>query len=330
MSSNETRDAPAAAVHQGGPGPAELPSYPTGFSRVLTAMKARSSRLEPIEDEPAWNPDFTTPLPDVPCLRLRDFGYPSTAGRRGTPTDDAAFAGPLRILSDEGAGILAGICERLERSSVGNSFIISQRLRGADRYSRFIHDMLRDKGFLINLSRIAGVPLIAHPIRDAAAQVNFYGNEGTGNPTEEIAKWHVDGMNYVFNVLLTDKEQFEGGDFLYFKGTKEEFERHAPGWKNKVRRSESRKIGDTIFARGSRIYHAVTPVTRGRRVSIILSMFCPYLPENDVNSFWHVAGDDGVVRTLSNWRRFKSLDRSPERFFRETCSPPIGWADIRE
>lgn len=56
--------------------------------------------------------------------------------------------------------------------------------------------MMRDRGFLLAASALVGEPLIPHPIRDAAVQVNFYGPARQDEGGPDVAKWHQNGMNY--------------------------------------------------------------------------------------------------------------------------------------
>ncbi|MFK8845186.1 hypothetical protein [Streptomyces sp. Ac-502] len=80
-------------------------------------------------------------------------------------------------------------------------------------------------------------------------------------------------------------------------------------------------VGDTMFTRGSRVYHAVTPVTRDRRITLAVSLFCPLLGDQDENRFWHSAPDDGLVRTLNNWNALRRAVRRPASYCRREGIP---------
>ncbi|MEW2397275.1 hypothetical protein [Streptomyces sp. NPDC046862] len=212
-----------------------------------------------------------------------------------------------------------------------SGYVVSHRLRGVETISPFVHAMVRDPAFLNAASRLVGVPLIPHPIRDAGVQINYYGPPAPSQaPT--VAKWHLDGMNYVFTMTLTDHEEHEGGDYIYYKGHPRQFDARREEITAKgsahpdVHTAPFQHVGDTMFTRGSRVYHAVTPVTRGHRITLAVSLFCPVLGNQDENRFWHSAHDDGLLRTIGNWRSLRQAVRRPATYCRRESIPilPLG------
>jgi hypothetical protein len=260
---------------------------------------------------------------------MRKFGYRNEElNYRDGVLDDTALVTSLRLLNDEGTLKLAHICRSLEPYALESDFIISRRLRGADMVSPFIYNMIRDRLFLLRLSCIAGVPLIPHPIRDGGTQINYYSAES--GDAQEIGKWHHDGMDYVFTILLTDPSDFEGGQFGYFIGRKDQFD-PATLSSEQIGIAPLKKVGDAVFARGSQIYHGVSPITQGNRIVLTLSMFSPAYADCDSNSFAHVAADDGIPHTLSNWLRLKWPTKNPFRDYAlRSSSPVITWADLAD
>lgn len=307
-----------------------LPKSSTGLNPLWASFNQRKRYRQSGAMEGAgrnWNSDFVATGPVPEAVRMHEFGYGADElSSSDSVTDDTAVVTPVQLLTPEGNHVLAQVCRELEPYALGSSFIISRRVRGADLVSLFLYNMLRDRTLLVRLSRIAGVPLIPHPVRDGAAQINYYSAE---RGKSEVAKWHLDGMDYVFTVLLTDPSEFDGGQFNYFLGRRDAF---TPGAvpKERVRIAPLSTVGDAIFARGSYIYHGVTPVRRGSRIVLTLSLFSPAFAGADSNSFMHIAADDGIPRTVPNWIRLKWPTHNPFRDYAlRAGSPVITWQDVR-
>ena len=134
-------------------------------------------------------------------------------------------------------------------------------------------------------------------------------------------------MNYVFTMTLSDHEEHEGGDYIYYRGhprdfdtRREEITAKGPAHAD-VHTAPFQHVGDTMFTRGSRVYHAVTPVTRGDRITLAVSLFCPVLGRQDENRFWHSAPDDGLLRTVNNWRKLHQAICRPATYCRREQIP---------
>ncbi|WP_171170053.1 2OG-Fe(II) oxygenase [Streptomyces sp. I05A-00742] len=315
-------------TRRGGDGVLNLPRTATGVDQFFHAVRARRPRRAPgLPVEPPWSGEFVVTDATGPRVTLQEFGYASRElGRAHGTVDDTALVGPFRVLTAEGLDRLAEVCDRLEPAAGSSGFIATRRLRGADLVSPFINNMIRDRSFLLTCSRIAGVPLIPHPLRLPTAQINYFEGRG-GRP--EIVRWHRDGMDYVFTVQLSDGDAYEGGSFTYFQGRTGEFDDVTEG-DPRIREADCRARGATLFLHGSRIFHAVTPVTRGRRVTLVISLFCPYFARRDSNTFWHLAGDDGILATVPSWLRLKWPVRDPAMdFSMRAGSPVVTWEDLR-
>lgn len=310
-----------------GGGVLNLPRTATGFDQVFHALRARKPPRGPeLPGEPRWRGDYVAPDVGGPRMTLQEFGYASRELNRGFgKVDDTALVGPLRILTAEGLECLTEVCDRLEPAAGESRFIATRRVRSADLMSPFINNMIRDRGFLLACSRLVGVPLIPHPLRIPTAQINYF--EGSGRP--EIVRWHHDGMDYVFTIQLSGFDEYEGGRFTYFQGRTGEFEDVTED-DPRIREADCGDRGATLFLHGSRIFHAVTPVTKGRRVTLVVSLFCPYFARRDSNTFWHLAGDDGIPATVPNWLRLKWPVRDAAMDFSlRAGSPVITWEDLR-
>ncbi|MFD3377635.1 MULTISPECIES: hypothetical protein [unclassified Streptomyces] len=75
-----------------------------------------------------------------------------------------------------------------------------------------------------------------------------------------MATRHLDGMNYVFTMPLSDHAEHDGGDYIYYQGHPWDFEAHhdeitAQGHAHPdVGSAPFQHVGDTMFTRGSRAY----------------------------------------------------------------------------
>ena len=313
----------------------DIPRMSKGLSLLIKSLKARRPVPSRLQSEPLWDDAFNrsdVKTPTTLTRTLLDLGYSqSDINRHELHIDNLGYVGPIRPFSDECIQILSTIAQRLEEKAPSNPHIVSRRLRGAQHHSKFIADLIDSPDFLYSMSELAGVPLILHPHPDAAVQINYYRHDASRpekNP--DVAKWHTDGMDYVLTVLLTDSSTYTGGNFLYYDGVAATFDPRVEHHHEKVRVADFHKLGESIFTKGSKIFHGVTPVTQGFRVTLVISLFCPYFHMNDSNRFWHSAPDDGLVRTVKNWTRFKlpwhnhryffQLSKTNEKIYQRTRS----------
>ncbi|MEX2980487.1 hypothetical protein [Streptomyces sp. C36] len=311
-----------------GGGLLDLPRMATGFDRFVHALRARPPRRPAsLPGEPCWRGEFVARDVTGPRVDLREFGYAAHELSRGYGTvDDTALVGPVRILTPEGLECLTEVCDRLESSAGSARFITTRRVRGADGMSAFISNMIRDRGFLLACSRLAGVPLIPHPLRIPTVQINYFEADGRS----DIVKWHHDGMDYVLTLQLNSYADYDGGRFSYFQGRVDEFTGARKG-DPRIKEAPCGERGAALFLHGSRIFHSVSPVTRGRRVTVVVSFFCPYFARQDSNTFWHLAADDGIPATVPSWLRLKWPVRDAAMDFAlRAGSPVITWEDLRD
>ncbi|WP_190131548.1 2OG-Fe(II) oxygenase [Streptomyces mashuensis] len=302
------------------------PRSATGLEQLRHALRGRPPRrVPPLPGEPRWCSGFVARDVRGPRVSLREFGYAGhELNRSHGVVDDTALAGPVRILTPQGLDHLAEVCDRLEPAAGTSRFITTRRVRGADRASAFLYNMVRDRAFLLACSRLAGVPLVPHPLRLPTVQINYF------EPSDghDLVKWHTDGMDHVLTLQLTGEEDYDGGRFTYFRGRADAFASVRAGDPRLVE-APCGERGAALFLHGSRVFHAVTPVTRGRRVTLVVSFLCPYLARRDSNTFWHLAADDGIAATLPHWLRLKWPVRDPAvDFGLRAASPVITWEDL--
>ena len=90
--------------------------------------------------------------------------------------------------------------------------------RGAGYRSQFIRDFCDSPELAEHLTQIAGVSLARHSVPAVACGVN-YAPEDIRNAVDT---WHTDSVAFDIVMMLSDPSQFQGGEFQYFHGTKEE------------------------------------------------------------------------------------------------------------
>ena len=256
---------------------------------------------------------------------LAGFGYSTSPVHLAGAEQITAVAEINGLFSDQGLIELRRACCQLEGASATSHWIISNRTRAATELSTFIREMMNSRAFLLAVSRVAGVPLLPHPLINARSQVNYFYPPETPDEKAQIGMWHTDGTSFVLNILLSDPSEYEGGEFVYFEGPIEQFDTR--NFAGRLRKSAVKASGDAVYIHGSKVYHGVRAVTAGRRMSLVLSFHCPYT-QDDANKFWHLASDDGVLATLRPWLRLKrNLRMSPGEQYRALGIETITFAE---
>lgn len=313
----------------------ELPVFAQGTARLKSALQASLSPASRCKHPGAlldtlqhWSDSYLqSERPDLPVYRsLADFGYTTSPQPIATPRQLAAVAQVSGLFSEQGIVELKRACYQLEAGSSVSDWIISNRTRAVTQSSTLIREMMNSRAFLLAVSRIAGVPLVPHPLVRARSQVNYFYPPQTQDAKAQIGMWHTDGTSFVLNILLSDPSEYDGGEFVYFDGPIQRFD--VEGLGDRVCTSSVKASGDAVYIYGSRVFHGVRPITRGRRMSLVLSFHCPYSNE-DVNKFWHLASDDGVLTTIRPWFQLKrDLARPACDQYQRLGIEPITFADL--
>ena len=267
---------------------------------------------------------------DGPCLTghrsLANLGYMRSPLAMAQPEQLTAVAQVSGLFSEKGIAELRRACYQLEAGSSTSDWIISNRTRAATRSSTLIREMMDSRAFLLAVSKIAGVPLVPHPFLRARSQVNYFYPPQAQHDRAQIGMWHTDGTSFVLNIVLSEPSEYEGGEFVYFEGPVERFD--VASLNDNVRSCGVKASGDAVYIYGSRVFHGVRPLTQGRRMSLVLSFHCPY-SQADVNKFWHLASDDGVLRTIRPWFQLKcDLIRPASEQYRRLGIDPITFGEL--
>ncbi|MFF5471472.1 hypothetical protein [Streptomyces achromogenes] len=309
------------------PAGGKVTAFNDSLGRLRRSMRRSAWNKGPLSParDMAWRTSLVRRDPDPAVTRLTaaDFGY-QRAGRgpatRSAPApEQTAYSGPHRLLTDEGVARLRRVCENLADRAPDDDYIVSRRVRNVFGASRFVRAMVSDPAFLGRVSAIAGQPLIPHPLTTPAICANYFDTQEVcvGDRKEpQTARWHYDGMTYVFVMQLADRTEFANGRLMLYRGTRADFDRDREAVAEqgsshpKVFEPPLERAGDTVYTLGSSLWHAVQPVTSGARLSVILSFFAP-MERHDSNPFWHLAAEDGIVEALSGFAKLRKAQSDP-------------------
>ncbi len=224
--------------------------------------------FEALESEPEFDPARHLQL-EAPktVYSLGEFGYEGAA-LADAPVDFAATS-VFRIMSEEGAAHLYRIAKSLEPFTTSNARV-ERNLRGGVYRSKFLRDLCLSPEITEFMSGIAGIELIPHTIPHQLGHINF-------NPHEvgrDVDKWHVDTLRFDYVMFITDPRSNEGGQFQYFKGTREEVEALKKAGKtlppDRIISPAMPGAGYGIFQQGSHVVHRAKGLTRpGERITMV-------------------------------------------------------------
>lgn len=231
---------------------------------------------------PAILPDGFSSLPSEPVFdeakhlqiempekvySLADLGY-SKEDIAICPTSFGATS-VFRILSDEGAAAMLEVAMLLEQFTTSNARI-ARNVRGGVYRSSFLRDLCLSPKVTALMSQICGIPLLPHTIPHQLGHLNY-------NPDvvgENVDKWHVDTLRIDYVMFVTDPKSIEGGEFQYYRGTKEDFsaDRKAghPLDESKVVSPVMPGSGYVILQQGNMVVHRAKGLSApGKRITMV-------------------------------------------------------------
>ena len=190
------------------------------------------------------------------------------------------YCEPFRLLSVEGVKELRSIIDKNEVHAKSNERI-PKCLRGLGYRSQFVRDLAYNSEVGSMLSAIAGKPLAPHSMPMNLAHTNFGREVKATSEGDEVIidQWHVDSVDYVIVLILSDLTHTVGGDLQVFhkKGVRD----NAAFLKAGIGADEEHLVrtvpyvgaGYCILMQGSQILHRVSPMTSAEepRVSCVFS-----------------------------------------------------------
>ena len=161
---------------------------------------AAPAAYHPLADEPVFDPGVHLALGDPVAVRsLADLGYDDH--RAASAAGPTAVTTPFRVLSDAGVEAVRAVCAALESGAIGGHDERAPRyVPGAGYRSRFLRDLVSSPELLAHVSRLAGVELVAHPVTDCQAYVNY----APADLAKAVDTWHVDSIAFDIVVMVSD------------------------------------------------------------------------------------------------------------------------------
>ncbi len=224
--------------------------------------------FDTIKDDPVFDPTKHLAL-EQPAytLSLADLGYGDELDGT-TPTSVAATA-CFRVLSDEGVAAMQHVCKQLEAFTTSNPRI-SRNTRGGVYRSKFLRDFSLCPEYSEHLSNIMQTPLLPHAMGHQIAHINY-------QPLtlgENVDKWHYDTLQVDTVLFVTDPTQLDGGEFQYFKGTRDEMAQlYKAGVPFPAERIESPNMpgpGYAVLMQGNYVVHQACGLrTQADRITLV-------------------------------------------------------------
>ncbi|HJR20634.1 MAG TPA: hypothetical protein VJ822_03380 [Dongiaceae bacterium] len=167
-------------------------------------------------DEPVFDPrlHLALEMPDR-AWTLDDIGY--SPAETSSCASRLAITAPFRLLSKEGVAAVRRIAIHL-RGERRTSTRTAAYLTGGVYRSRFLRDLCNSPDVAGHLSKIAGCELLPHSMPSQQLYIN-YAPDDVG---KAVDTWHTDGIGFDYVVLVSDPATFVGGEFQFFRGTKDE------------------------------------------------------------------------------------------------------------
>jgi hypothetical protein len=182
----------------------------------LPFPSTRPQGYEQLRDEPVFDPQRHLALePPSQSWTLNDFGYSNEEAAKCA--SQIAIAGPIRLLSEEGAEAARTVAGALRGSRQGSDRTANYLAGGVYR-SRFLRDLCNCPQVTAFFSEVAGCELLPHSMPSQQLYIN-YAPDDLG---KAVDTWHTDSIGFDCVVLATPPASFTGGQFQFFRGTKQE------------------------------------------------------------------------------------------------------------
>ena len=253
--------------------------------------------------------------------RLRDLGYDDRT--TADTATDLAVAGPFRLLSDEGVARLHDIALSL-RSERTLGDRTASFLTGGVYRSTFLRDLCQSPEVVDFLSRLSGTPLAPHSLPSQQAYVNY----APDDISRAIDTWHVDAIGIDYVLMVSDPNQFEGGEFQFFRGTIAEAaglfgttvaqlaDGHVEGVpSDRIETIDFPGPGYAVFQQGHLVLHRATQLARpAERISMVVGLVHRDTEYADPTNIGRIAtwGEPGLLGELARhgaWLAHAKLER---------------------
>ena len=262
--------------------------------------------VEVLQDEPDFVPSRHLQLePSEHIYKLDDFGYIDE--EIAQCPSNIALAGPFRILSEEGAGVLLDVSRRLE---VFKSR--SERIAAMVRYpayrSKFIRNLSRNLEVADFVGEQLQTQVVPHSLIGVAlAHFNYAPDE----LSEPVDYWHHDivGIDYV--MAASNQKDLDGGKFEFFTGTKQQAAALEKDGKQlpaeRVVAVDYPGAGWAIVQQGNMVVHRATPLrTLAERTTFLTSYVAADLDVPEATVIRDYTTMDPAHIVYPEWARHKA------------------------
>lgn len=268
------------------------PSYVVAGPKLPRGIPAG---FELASNEAAFDPAVHLSMEIPTAVWSSDFErFPFPHSAKSPEGFKLGYCEPFRLLSEEGVQVLRGIMEANEVHAKSNERI-PKCLRGLAYRSQFVRDLTYSPEVLELVSQLAGKPLAPHGMPMNIGHTNW-GRKVNGENGEEaviVDQWHVDSVDYVMVLILSDLSKMVGGDLevLHKAGVRDNAEflqaGIGPDMQKHVRKVAYPGAGYCIFMHGSQILHRVSPISFAdeARISCVTSYMSRNVFDEDSTRF---------------------------------------------
>lgn len=205
----------------------------------------------------------------------------------------------FKIVNDSGMDIIEDVLKSIGKYAV-SSPRIPKVMRGGTFRSKFLNDLAHSQSILKMVSSMSNCEMIYHPMKIQQLHLNM-NPDSNMNPdndelennhqkkkqktSKQIDKWHFDTTGFVIVLFCTHHTSYEGGQLQYFNGTTQEGtnlikearsdNEALANLRTRVNNVGLQKRGYGVFMQGSRIFHQVSPLIRGRERNTLVFSFQP-------------------------------------------------------
>jgi len=158
-----------------------------------------------------------------------------------------------------------------------------------------------------HMSKILGTPLAPHGMPHQLAHLNF--NPLT--PGANVDKWHYDTLQIDYVMFVTDPNSVEGGEFQYFKGTRDEFcEIKALNKKIPTERIIAPTMpgpGYAVLMQGDHVVHQARGIKDGERITLVNGYTYKNSGAKDYSALGQLIHADPEPTVLAEYTRHMAL-----------------------
>jgi hypothetical protein len=274
-----------------------------------------------LENEPVFSANKHLALEDPKSIvSLSDLGYGES--EIADSPSNFGVCSAFRILSDEGVEVMRDLCRRMysnRNATVGTGANrLGSYIRGAGYRSQFVKDFCDSPELAKHLSSLTGVSLARHSVPAVACGINY----APDDISKAVDTWHTDSVAFDIVMLMSNPDEFAGGEFQYFDGTKHEGQQllgidgeegvdsELPS--ERVMTVTFPKAGYGFLQQGNQIFHRARQLTyKAERITMIPSFVVTPSTANDATNSVNMAAweDPGIVPELARHEAWRASAR---------------------